>query len=106
MKRKAFVFRIKPELKDEFKKEHDNIWPEVIRNMKDAGERNFSIYFKKDGTIFVYLETDDSVKVGLTPEGVDINERWGKHLEKYFVKDDNSVPGPEKEELEEIFHID
>jgi len=106
MRRKAFIFKIKPELKDEFKKDHDNIWPEVIKVMKDAGERNLSINFRKDGTLFVYLEIDDSVKASPTPKSADINDRWGKHLERYFVKDDSSVAGPEIEMLEELFHVD
>ena len=33
----GFTFEIRPELKDEFKKAHDEIWPELVNAMKDVG---------------------------------------------------------------------
>lgn len=106
MKRVAFVFKIKPELKDEYKKEHDNIWPELVKVMKDKGERNFSIYFRKDGTLFAYLEVEDFDKASPTLQETEISTKWEKHMNKYFIKEDSSVLGPQKEMLEEVFHLD
>lgn len=53
MKRVGFIFRIKPEVKDEYKKAHDEIWPDMVQALKNYGMNNYSIYFKKDGTLFV-----------------------------------------------------
>lgn len=106
MQRIAFVFKIKPELKEEYKKDHDNTWPELAKAMKDSGMRNYSIYFRKDGTLFAYLEVDDFSKANSTLEKTDVSNRWEKHMERYFIKKDRSVLGPEKEMLEEVFHLD
>ena len=37
---------------------------------------------------------------------LEINRKWQKYMEKYFVKKDKSILGPEVEILEEVFHLD
>ena len=34
MQRIAFILRIRPELKEEYKKAHDNIWPELKKTCR------------------------------------------------------------------------
>ena len=106
MSRYAFIFKIKPNLKEEYKNKHDEIWPDMAKAIKDSGIKNYSIFFKKDGTLFAYLESDDPKKSFEYLAKQEVNERWQKAMEKYFVKENTSILGPEIEELEEIFHID
>ena len=106
MGRTAFMFRIKPELKDEYKKAHDEIWPELAKAIRDVGIRNYSIFFRKDGTLFAYLEVDDFNKAMGELGKTDVNARWQKYMDKYFVKQDQSILGPEIEMIEEVFHLD
>ena len=106
MIRVGSIFKIKPELKAGYKKAHDEIWPELAKAIKDAGISNYSIYFRKDGTLFSYLETDNYEKAMKELAKTDVNTRWQKHMEKYFVKEDKSILGPEIEILEEVFHLD
>ncbi len=58
MARVGFTFKIKPELKAEYKKAHDEIWPELAKSLNDYGMHNYSIYFRGDGTLFAYLEVE------------------------------------------------
>ena len=106
MKRYAFIFRIKPELKAEYKKAHDEIWPDMARAIRDSGIRNYSIFFRRDGTLFAYLEAEDPTAAFAYIGKQEVNVRWQQAMEKYFVKEDATVLGPEMEELEEVFHID
>ncbi|MFC2145063.1 L-rhamnose mutarotase [Actinomycetota bacterium] len=107
MQRVGFTFRIKPELKDGYKKDHDEIWPEVTQTIKDSGIKNYSIFFRKDGTLFAYLEIDGDFEEEMKKTaGTDVNRRWQEAMEKYFVKEDESILGPETEMLEEVFHQD
>ena len=73
--------------------------------MKDLF-KNYSIYFRKDGTLFAYLEVDDFSKANSALERTDVSIRWEKLMDRYFVKKDSSVLGPETEMLEEVFHLD
>ena len=45
MQRIGFTMKIKPELKDQYKKAHDEIWPELAKAINDYGMHNYSIYF-------------------------------------------------------------
>jgi L-rhamnose mutarotase len=106
MQRVAFTFKIKPELKVEYKKAHDEIWPEMASAIKNAGISNYSIYFRKDGTLFAYLEVEGDFKKQMEKlSKLEVNARWQKYMDKYFVKEDKSILGPETEVLEEVFHL-
>jgi len=99
MQRVGFTFKMKPELKAEYKKAHDEIWPELAKSLNEYGMHNYSIYFRGDGTLFAYLEVEKFSKL-------DVNERWQNYMDQYFVKEDKSILGPEIEILEEVFHLD
>jgi L-rhamnose mutarotase len=107
MQRVGFAFKMKPELKAEYKKAHDEIWPEMAKALNDYGMHNYSIYFRKDGTLFAYMEVDGDFNQTMEEFGkTDVNRRWQQYMDKYFIKEDNSVLGPEVEVLEEVFHLD
>ena len=40
---------------EEYKKLHANVWPEVLKNLKDLNCRNYSIFLHKN-TLFSYME--------------------------------------------------
>ena len=106
MARYGMIWKIKPEMKDDYKKDHDNIWPDMAKALGDAGYRNYSIYFRKDGTLFAYLEHDNLEKGQEFMSSTEVSARWEEAMAKYFIKSDPSILGPEIEMLEEVFHID
>ena len=44
MERFAWKGRIKPGMKEEYKRRHDEIWPEMLALLKEAGIRNYTIW--------------------------------------------------------------
>jgi L-rhamnose mutarotase len=54
----AWVLEILPGYEDEYKKRHDEIWPDLVAEIRVAGIRNYSI-FRHGLTLFGYFETDD-----------------------------------------------
>ena len=106
MKRYAFEMRITPELKAEYKKAHDEIWPDMAKAIRDSGIRNYSIYFRPDGTLFAYLESADPAKSFEALGKTEVNARWQKAMNRFFVKKDPRTVGPDVVEIEEVFHID
>jgi len=105
MKRFAFLFKIKPELKAEYKKAHDEIWPEMADAISKSGIKNYSIFFRKDGTLFAYLESEDPEKAFKYLAEQEVNTRWQKAMDKFFIKENQSILGPQIEQLEEVFHL-
>jgi len=105
MQRVAFVLRIRPELKEEYKKAHNNIWPELKKNMQYAGIKNYSIYFKKDGTLFGYYEVKDIESTNYKID-IEIGKKWEEYMKRFFIVGDTSSLAIKKEMLEEVFHLD
>ncbi len=60
MKRNAFAMRLKPGCEKEYKKRHDEIWPELKAELRKAGVSNYSIYLDpKTNTLFAFQYVAD-----------------------------------------------
>lgn len=109
MYRIAQIFHIRPEMKAGYKKEHDEIWAELAEVIKNQGIKSYSIYFRKDGTLFSYIEVEDFEKfLKNTKEAskTEVSLKWEKHMREYFIEVDGVTGAPVMEELEEVFHLD
>ncbi|MGD1886186.1 MAG: L-rhamnose mutarotase [Cohaesibacteraceae bacterium] len=54
----AWVLEVRPGYEEEYKKRHDEIWPDMLEALKKAGISNYNI-FRHGLTLFGYFETDD-----------------------------------------------
>jgi L-rhamnose mutarotase len=106
MRRYAFLMRIKPELRAEYQKAHDEIWPDMAAAIRESGIRNYSIYFRPDGTLFSYLEAEDPKACFARLGKTEVNARWQKAMDRFFVKKDPKTVGPDMEVVSEVFHLD
>ena len=104
MRRYAEVFRIRPEMVDEYQKCHDEIWPEMAKAIRESGVSNYSIFFRGDGTLFAYLECEDPESAFSSIRRQPVHARWQAAMDRFFVKSDRAAVGPETEQLRELFH--
>ena len=103
------IFHIRPEKKEGYKIEHDNIWPELVEVIKQEGIKTYSIFFKKDGTLFSYIEVENLEEFLKNAKKFAKNEvslKWEKHMREYFIEVNEDTGIPVMEELEEVFHLD
>ena len=75
----AWVLEVRPGYEEEYKKRHDEIWPEMLESLKAAGIRNYNI-FRHGLTLFGYFETDDLDKTIATLAKDPVDARWGKWM--------------------------
>ncbi len=54
----AWILEVRPGHEEEYKKRHDDIWPEMVDALKKSGITNYSI-FRHGLTLFGYFETGD-----------------------------------------------
>lgn len=99
--RVAWVMRLKPGNEAVYKQKHDEIWPELLEQLKAQGIRNYSIY-RHGLTLFAYLERDEPPDPDEQPP--DIVLRWWEMMEPYM--ECNPDGSPTQEPLEEMFHAD
>lgn len=91
MKQICYMLKIKMELKDEYIKAHDNMWPEYVKVLKEAGLNNSSNFLKNDGTLVLYTECENPEESFLKIAASPINAKWQKEMSKYIVKEEKQL---------------
>jgi len=75
----AWVLEVRPGYEDEYKKRHDEIWPDMLETLTDAGISNYNI-FRHGLTLFGYFETDDLEATKTKLAKSQANTRWGEYM--------------------------
>ena len=75
----AWVEEVRPGYEDEYKKRHEEIWPEMVDMLRNAGVRNYSI-FRHRLTLFGYFEADDLEQTIAAINASDVNRHWGEYM--------------------------
>ena len=75
----AWVLEVRPGYEDEYKKRHDEIWPDLAADIRAAGIRNYNI-FRYGLTLFGYFECDDLPKAIVALSMSKANARWGEYM--------------------------
>jgi L-rhamnose mutarotase len=102
MTRFAFVMQLEPGSEAEYRKRHDEIWPEMVSTLHQFGIHNYSI-FRQGLTLFAYLECDDLSR--LAEQAADpVVRRWWKMMQPYMRYQPDGTPWTEP--IEEVFHLD
>ncbi len=70
----AWVLEVRPGYEDEYKKRHNEIWPEMVNMLREAGVQNYSI-FRHGLTLFGYFETEDLEQTITAINASDVNRR-------------------------------
>ena len=102
MARVGFRMQLKPGNEEEYRRRHDEVWPELARLLRDTGIRNYSIY--RDGTtLFAYLEIDDPAALERTGRGRAHEEVVALHGAAHGLQSGQLA---RRDPLEEAFHMD
>jgi L-rhamnose mutarotase len=71
---------VRPGYEEEYKRRHDEIWPEMVEALREAGIHNYSI-FRHGITLFGYFETDDLEHTIEYLGKSEVNQSWGESME-------------------------
>lgn len=103
MERVCFSFEIYPESEAEYKKRHDEIWPELAEAIGEAGLSNYSL-FRRGTTIVAYVECEPDAETAFANiAATDVNRRWTEWLEEVIATP--RAPDGAFERLEEVWHL-
>jgi L-rhamnose mutarotase len=107
VKRYAQIIRLRPEFRDEYIRYHAQVWPEVLKLIRDCNIRNYSI-FLKDDVLYAYFEylgsnyEADMAKMAAEPK----MQEWWKIMEPMQYPISIRTPGEWWAKMEEVFHTD
>ena len=104
MQRVAFKMYLNPGQKEEYKKRHDQIWPELKKLLEDAGVSEYSIFLDEEtNTLFAFQKVSSeggSQDLGQT----EIVKKWWKFMAD--IMKTNSDNSPVSVPLEEVFYLE
>ena len=107
MQRVGFEMKIKPDLVEEYKQRHDDIWPDMADALRRTVSRNYTIFFKEDGTLFGYVECEESFEAsqaGMAEE--EVNQRWQDDMSQFFQLPEGAHADENMIVWREVFHAD
>jgi L-rhamnose mutarotase len=104
MEKFAFKMKLHPGMEAEYKKRHDEIWPELADLLKEAGIRDYSIHLDREtGVLFGVLWREDVHRMDDLPKHA-VMQRWWAHMADIMeTRPDNE---PVVTALETVFHMD
>jgi L-rhamnose mutarotase len=104
MQRHAFKMQLKPGVAAEYKKRHDEIWPELSREIRAAGISDYSIFLDEETlTLFAVQKLGDDNSAAALPNSPVVRKWWNAMAPLMEVNPDNS---PVTQPLKEVFHLD
>jgi L-rhamnose mutarotase len=100
----AFRMNLNPGQAEEYRKRHDEIWPELSQALKDAGISDYSIWLDPETNhLFATLIRSDDHTMPELPK-TEINKRWWAFMAD--VMDYNQDGTPVQVELKQVFQLD
>ena len=104
MQRHAFKMKLKPGVAAEYKKRHDEIWPELSREIRAAGISDYSIFLDEETlTLFAVQKLNDKNSAATLPDSPIVRKWWDFMAPLMEVHPDNA---PVAKPLAEVFHLD
>jgi L-rhamnose mutarotase len=104
MTRTAFAMKLKPGFEAEYRRRHDEIWPELVREIEAAGIFDYSIYLDEYTlTLFAFQKLKDHNTAGGLAS-LDVMKKWWKYMAD--IMDTNPDHSPVVVPLREVFHMD
>lgn len=92
MEKHAFKMLLNPGCEAEYCKRHDEIWPELVALLKDAGIEDYSIHLDPDTNIlFGVLWRRDDHGMDTLPE-TEIMQKWWAHMADLMQTHPDNAP--------------
>ncbi|HUI57873.1 MAG TPA: L-rhamnose mutarotase [Bryobacteraceae bacterium] len=105
MSRYAFKLRIKPEAIEEYEREHQQVWPELLAKLKEVGISDYSI-FRRGQDLTLYLRVDDFDRAWDELERDPVNQRWQQLMGRLFEPVPDKKEGERFAMLKEVFYLE
>jgi L-rhamnose mutarotase len=99
----AFRMQLKPGMAEEYRRRHDEIWPELASLLRDAGIFDYHIFLNPlTGALFATLKLRPGNRSGTLPEHP-LMRRWWDHMADIMEVE----PGnrPREWPLQPMFHL-
>jgi L-rhamnose mutarotase len=102
--RVAFTMKLNKGFEQEYKKCHDELWPELQTLLKKTGIKNYSIFLDDEtNVLFAYLTIDDVIKLNDLPHE-SVMKKWWDYMKD--IMETNEDGSPKSITLKEVFYLE
>ena len=99
----AFKMQLNPGMEKEYRRRHDEIWPELVELLKEAGVEDYSIHLDREtGILFGVLWRPVNHRMADLP-GHPVMKRWWAHMADIMATNPDS--SPVENPLVTVFHM-
>jgi L-rhamnose mutarotase len=99
----AFKMQLKPGFENEYRKRHDEIWPELKEALTNAGVYDYAIYLdEKTHTLFAVQKLKDGETSADLPNNPIVRKWWDYMADIMETHQDKT---PVVTELKEVFYM-
>ncbi|MCF7974390.1 MAG: L-rhamnose mutarotase [Phycisphaerae bacterium] len=99
----AFKMKLKAGFKDEYKKRHHAIWPELSDLLKDAGVSDYFIFLDEETNILFGVQKQAGEASSQDLGDTEIVKRWWAHMAD--IMETNPDNSPVTVPLEQVFYM-
>jgi L-rhamnose mutarotase len=99
----AFRMQLNPGMRDEYVRRHDEIWPDLVALLREAGISDYSIHFDQEtNSLFGVLWRRDGHTMADLPNHPVMRKWWAHMADIMQTRPDNE---PVAVPLETVFHM-
>ena len=102
--RKSFKMKLYEGQEKEYKKRHNELWPEMKEMIHEYGGKNYSIFLDKETNIlYGYIEIENA-ELWDESANTEVCKKWWAYMAD--IMETNHDNSPVSINLEEVFHLD
>lgn len=103
LERHAFRMKLHPGMEAEYRKRHDEIWPDLVDLLHQAGVSDYTIHLDREtNTLFGVLSRPKDHRMASLPEHP-VMKRWWAHMAD--IMESNADNSPVVVDLVPVFHL-
>lgn len=104
MIKKGFKMKLHPGMEAEYKKRHDELWPEMKEMIHEYGGSNYSIFLDREtNVLYGYIELEDQEKWNRSAE-TEICHKWWDYMAD--IMESNPDNSPVSIDLVPVFYLE
>jgi L-rhamnose mutarotase len=105
MQRICFLLQVRKDKLTEYKKAHENVWPDMLDALRRHGWHNYSLFLTDEGMLIGYVETPDFAKAVAGMQSEEVNARWQKTMTEFFEPLKTGAADTSLKLVEQIFYL-
>lgn len=103
MTKQAFKMKLNPGQKDEYKRRHAAIWPELVKLLHDNGVSDYSIFLDEETSTLFAVQNQEGVNSSQDLGGTAIVQKWWAYMAD--IMETNADNSPISIPLEQVFYM-